>query len=63
MLLCPDYFTSQHNPYHEDLVHAQQRLQSDADKDVRYFATQQSETELLHDHDMVGQHVSVLVSV
>ncbi|BFZ19203.1 hypothetical protein BsWGS_22242 [Bradybaena similaris] len=48
-----DYFTSQQNPYHEDLVDTQQKLQSDADKDVRYFATQQSETLLPHDHDMV----------
>ncbi|CAL1530665.1 unnamed protein product [Lymnaea stagnalis] len=49
-----EFFTTQQNPYHEDLVQTQQRLQCDADKDVRYFATQQPGTELSHDHDMVG---------
>ncbi|RUS92186.1 hypothetical protein EGW08_000039, partial [Elysia chlorotica] len=48
-----DYFTTQQNPYHEDLVQTQQRLQSDVDKDVRYFSCQQPETDISHDHDMV----------
>ncbi|KAH9504961.1 Serine/threonine-protein phosphatase 4 regulatory subunit 1 [Bulinus truncatus] len=48
-----EYFTSQQNPYHEDLVHTQQSLQTDVDKDVRYFASQHPETDLSHAHDMV----------
>ncbi|KAK3765828.1 hypothetical protein RRG08_026297 [Elysia crispata] len=48
-----DYFTTQQNPYHEDLVQTQQKLQSDVDKDVRYFSCQQPETDISHDHDMV----------
>ncbi|GFR82145.1 serine/threonine-protein phosphatase 4 regulatory subunit 1, partial [Elysia marginata] len=47
-----DYFTTQQNPYHGDLVETQQRLQSDHDKDVRYFSCQQPETDISLDHDM-----------
>uniref|UniRef100_A0A2C9JIK6 Uncharacterized protein n=1 Tax=Biomphalaria glabrata TaxID=6526 RepID=A0A2C9JIK6_BIOGL len=49
-----DYFTSHQNPYHEDLVQTQQRLQSDVDKDVRYFASQHPGTELPLSLDMVS---------
>ncbi|XP_005112857.1 serine/threonine-protein phosphatase 4 regulatory subunit 1 isoform X2 [Aplysia californica] len=48
-----DYFTTQQNPYHEDLVHTQQRLQTDVDKDVRYFSSLQPGSDISHDHDMV----------
>jgi len=48
-----EYFTSQQNPYHEDLVQCQQKLQTDTDKDVRWFSSLSPDSEATHDHDMV----------
>ena len=48
-----DYFTSHQNPYHEDLVHTQQKLQTDCDKDVRFFSSLQPGSDSSIDADMV----------
>ena len=34
-----EYFTSANNPHHEDLLKTVQQLQSDQDRDVRYFVS------------------------
>jgi hypothetical protein len=34
-----EYFTSANNPHHEDLLKTVQQLQSDKDRDVRYFVS------------------------
>jgi uncharacterized protein YpmB len=39
LLAFAEYFTSANNPHHEDLLKTVQQLQSDKDRDVRYFVS------------------------
>ncbi|XP_076448867.1 serine/threonine-protein phosphatase 4 regulatory subunit 1-like isoform X2 [Babylonia areolata] len=41
-----DYFTSSQNPCHEELVSVLQALQTDKDRDVRFFSSQQPDTDI-----------------
>ena len=41
-----DYFTSAQNPHHEDLLATVQLLKADTDRDVRYFVTYQTQTDI-----------------
>lgn len=45
-LFFTDYLTSAHNPHHDDLLKTVQQLQSDSDKDVRFFVSLPTQTEL-----------------
>ncbi|ESO91001.1 hypothetical protein LOTGIDRAFT_122480 [Lottia gigantea] len=47
-----EYFTSQSNPHHEDLVSTLKNLQTDKDRDVRYFASHPQDTNISH-HETV----------
>ncbi len=38
-----DYFTSASNPHHEELLKTMTAMQSDSDRDVRYFVSQAPE--------------------
>ncbi|KAK7505661.1 hypothetical protein BaRGS_00002932, partial [Batillaria attramentaria] len=40
-----EYFTSGRNPHHEELIATLHRLQSDKDRDVRFFSCQQADSE------------------
>ncbi|KAK3581114.1 hypothetical protein CHS0354_033907 [Potamilus streckersoni] len=41
-----DYFTSLKNPFHDDLLKILQSLQSDSDRDVRFFCSSRVETQI-----------------
>ncbi|XP_041375739.1 serine/threonine-protein phosphatase 4 regulatory subunit 1-like isoform X3 [Gigantopelta aegis] len=41
-----EFYTSQKNPHHEDLLQILQKLQADNDRDVRYFVTKPPETDI-----------------
>ncbi|XP_046359884.1 serine/threonine-protein phosphatase 4 regulatory subunit 1-like isoform X1 [Haliotis rufescens] len=49
-----EYFTSQRNPQHEELIATLQKLQADTDRDVRFFVSQHPETTLSSPHDTVS---------
>ena len=62
-ILLPDYFTSSQNPHHEELIASLQGLQSDKDRDVRYFACLQANSDsdngIPHAYDTVSRvHVT-----
>ncbi|XP_067652589.1 serine/threonine-protein phosphatase 4 regulatory subunit 1-like isoform X1 [Haliotis asinina] len=48
-----EYFTSQQNPQHEELIATLQKLQTDTDRDVRFFVSQHPETTISSPHDTV----------
>ena len=55
-----EYFTSSRNPHHDELLKAETRLKSDADRDVRYFAGLSPQTSIEH-HDTVRIMVELRV--
>ncbi|KAK6178211.1 hypothetical protein SNE40_013021 [Patella caerulea] len=48
-----EFFTSQSNPHHEDLIQTLQSLQTDVDRDVRYFASHPRDTDDISHHETV----------
>ena len=57
-VIVSDYFTSSQNPHHEELIASLQVLQTDKDRDVRYFSCQQansySDGGIAHAYDTVS---------
>lgn len=62
--LTADYFTSSQNPFHGDLLVTLQALQTDKDRDVRFFSCEQAisdtNTNLSHGYDTVSLHILLL---
>lgn len=51
LFLLPEYFTSPKNPLYDEMCRTLQNLQSDSDRDVRFFACPQQDTYLDNDGD------------